>query len=438
MRVARGNRRHGTATRPGLEFPEKPENLKNHQRQQKHPSTANHWYTPLRNEWIYVTIPPMASSTRSPRTTADPASDAPFHSGDELLAVTGTRRCLFGENHQIKGICEIVRKVARSRGPVLIRGESGTGKEVLAAAIHGQSPRSAGPFLAVNAGAIPAELFESELFGAIKGAFTGADRDRRGRFDEADGGTLFLDEVGDMPLLQQVKLLRVLQSGEIHPVGAPRPHRVDTRVVTATNRNLESMVREGTFREDLYFRLNLFVITIPPLRERREDILPLARILAGRFAGEQGLGEPVFTADAEKLLTTYSWPGNIRELENALHYAVTMAEGDRLMPWHLPDAVRSGRSPFQALAGSEASASVQDSATLPGPAMANGQPHPPQAPLASSPTPDLSLPLAEVEKRHILAVYDAHSQNKTHAARALGISVRSLQLKLAAWGVSGK
>lgn len=370
----------------------------------------------------------MVSSRQSKGHSSGQAPDLGFHSGDELLAVTGTRRCLFGENHQIKGICEIVRKVARSRGPVLIRGESGTGKEVLAAAIHGQSPRSGGPFLAVNAGAIPAELFESELFGATKGAFTGADRDRLGRFDDADGGTLFLDEVGDMPLLQQVKLLRVLQSGEIHAVGASRPHRVDTRVVTATNRNLEAMVREGTFREDLYFRLNLFVITIPPLRERREDILPLARILAGRFAAEQKVSEPGFTAEAEMLLTAYSWPGNIRELENAVHYAVTMAEGERLSPWHLPDAVRLGRSPF--LSTSDAAPMpAPENETPPIPSPANGT-FPAQS--------DLSLPLAEVERRHILAVYEAHSRNKTHAAKALGISVRSLQLKLAAWGASGK
>jgi DNA-binding NtrC family response regulator len=186
------------------------------------------------------------------------------------------------------------------------------------------------------------------------------------------------------------------------------------------------MVREGTFRVDLYFRLNLFVITIPPLRERREDILPLARILAGRFALEQGGPEPRFSPEVDALLTAYPWPGNIRELENAVHYAVTMAEGERLIPWHLPDAVRLGRSPF--LPASEATPGSAP-ATAAHPTPMNGQ----------FPVPiDLSLPLAEIERRHILAVYEAHSRNKTHTAKALGISVRSLQLKLAAWGSPGK
>ncbi|MBF0498853.1 MAG: sigma-54-dependent Fis family transcriptional regulator [Candidatus Riflebacteria bacterium] len=349
------------------------------------------------------------------------------HSADAILAITGTRRCLFGENHQIKEICEVVRKVARSRGPVLIRGESGTGKEVLASAIHTQSPRANGPFLAVNAAAIPAELFESELFGHIKGSFTGADRDRIGRFEEASGGTLFLDEVGDMPLSQQAKLLRVLQCGEIHPVGASRPRRVDTRVVTATNRDLEKLVQESRFREDLYFRLSLFVITIPPLRERRDDIIALARIFTNRFAGEQGLTpQPFLTPETEAKLRDYSWPGNIRELENAIHYAVTMAENEEVTPFHLPDAVRLGRSPFHITADQSSTPAITD--------------NPPEIRNENNavvlPASSTALPLAEVERRHILSVLEAFGGNRTHAAKSLGISIRGLRVKLNAYAKS--
>ncbi|HEY9072477.1 MAG TPA: sigma-54 dependent transcriptional regulator [Candidatus Ozemobacteraceae bacterium] len=328
----------------------------------------------------------------------------------DLLAVTGTSQCLFGDNSQIRQICDVVRKVARSRGPVLLRGESGTGKEVLARALHLQSPRSEKPFIPVNAGSLPRELVESELFGHVKGAFTGADRDRVGRFDEADGGTLFLDEIGDMPVEQQVKLLRILQTGEVRPVGAARSHCVDVRVVAATNRDLESLVREGRFREDLYYRLSLFVITIPPLRKRHEDIPALAESFLKRFADEQERPALRLASETRDLLIEYEWPGNVRELENAMHYAVTMCDDEIIRPDDLPVAVRTCTPPF--LRKPEAA-----------------------APVAAS-SPPVLRPLAEVEREHILAVYDAVGRQKAGAARALGISVRSLQMKLKSWNVS--
>ena len=334
---------------------------------------------------------------------------------DNPLAAVGTSRCLFGENRQIKQICEIVRKVARSTGPVLIRGESGTGKEILAQAIHLQGPRAGKPFIAVNAAAIPRELFESELFGHQKGSFTGADRDRTGRFDEADGGTLFLDEIGDMAPEHQVKLLRVLQTGEVQPVGAARSHRVETRVVAATNQDLETLVEEGRFREDLYFRINLFPLTIPPLRDRREDILPLARHFAAGFARQQGWeGEVRLAPEVETLLTAYSWPGNIRELENCLHFAVTMMDGGTVGLGDLPDHVRLCQAPFAVKGG--------------GPSAGSGGSLPREAGEVRS--------LAEVERAYVLAAYAALERNKTQTAKRLGISLRSLQMKLKEWGES--
>ncbi|RCK78166.1 MAG: Response regulator of zinc sigma-54-dependent two-component system [Candidatus Ozemobacter sibiricus] len=395
---------------------------------------------------------------------------------DNPLTALGTSRCLFGENGQIKQICEIVRKIARSSGVALIRGESGTGKEILAQAIHLQSPRAHRPFIAVNAGAIPPDLFESELFGHRKGSFTGADRDRPGRFDEADGGTLFLDEIGDLALAHQVKLLRVLQTGEVQPVGESRPHRVDTRVVAATNRDLEALVREGKFREDLYFRLNLFTLTIPPLRERREDILPLARHFVRAFAQQQGRAEPPrLDPEVERLLLEYPWPGNIRELENCLHFAVTMADGDLITLADLPEHVRLCQAPFTPLSAASSSATSSSAAGGPAtlgpgaarstaatpsvvlPGAASPGPEPTPAPslnpssnpgtapcpttlgmtgLALPARPEEILPLAKVERTYVLAAYAATGRNKTQTARRLGISLRSLQMKLKAWGES--
>jgi DNA-binding NtrC family response regulator len=224
----------------------------------------------------------------------------------------------------------IAAKAARARVPVLIEGESGVGKEVIAEAIHAASPRNRKDVVAVNCGAIPANLVESELFGHEKGAFTGAFERKIGRFQEADGGTLFLDEVGEMPLEAQVKLLRVLQSGEIQPIGARHAKEVDVRVIAATNKTLLAEVEAGRFREDLYYRLNVVQVAIPPLRERTGDIPALARHLLGRIAEQPGLRPLGITDDALALLGTYDWPGNVRQLQNALFRAAVLCDGDGL------------------------------------------------------------------------------------------------------------
>ena len=213
---------------------------------------------------------------------------------------------------------------------MLIEGDSGVGKEVVAEAIHAASPRARKAIIRINCGAIPANLVESELFGHEKGAFTGAFERKIGRFQEADGGTLFLDEVGEMPLEAQVKLLRVLQSGEIQPVGARHAFEVDVRVIAATNKTLSDEIEAGRFREDLFYRLNVVQVTIPPLRDRPGDIAPLARHLLGRIAEQPGLRPLGITDDALALLNTYEWPGNVRQLHNALFRAAVLCDGDGL------------------------------------------------------------------------------------------------------------
>lgn len=331
-----------------------------------------------------------------------------------MPAVTAAGHCLFGDSHKVRSICHVVDKVAPNRGPVLLRGESGTGKEVVARAIHLRSPRARQPFVAVNAGAIPQELFESALFGHRKGSFTGATADHAGYFDQANGGTLFLDEIGDLPLMQQVKLLRVLQNGDIQPVGAREVHFVDVRVVAATNRPLERLVETGRFREDLYFRLNLFTMTLPALRDRVEDIVPLAEAFLRRMGAEAGNENLRWARGAIDVLKRYPWPGNIRELENVVQFAVAMTESSTVTPDALPERVRRGEVPFD-------------------PARLHGQSGPAPADAASPATdrtPHGIMPLEDVIREHILAVYAQCHRNKTHTAQALGISLRGLQMRL--------
>lgn len=237
---------------------------------------------------------------------------------------------IVGSAPQFRAALAIAAKAARARVPVLIEGESGVGKEVVAEAIHAASPRHAKPMVRVNCGAIPANLVESELFGHEKGAFTGAFERKIGRFQEAEGGTILLDEIGEMPLEAQVKLLRVLQSGEVHPIGARHVSEVDVRVIAATNKTLLTEVEEGRFREDLYYRLNVVQVTIPPLRERAGDIAPLARHLLARIAEQPGLRPLGITDDAIALLAGYDWPGNVRQLQNALFRAAVLCDGDAL------------------------------------------------------------------------------------------------------------
>jgi transcriptional regulator with GAF, ATPase, and Fis domain len=246
---------------------------------------------------------------------------------------------IVGESHRIREVYRLLRRAAASDTTVLLRGESGTGKEVAARALHQESPRAAGPFVAINCATLSESLLESELFGHEKGAFTGAVARKTGKAEAADGGTLFLDEIGELPLHLQAKLLRFLQEREFERVGGTRPIRVDVRVVAATNRDLEKAIREGTFREDLYYRLSVIPLRLPSLRERREDI-PL---LASHFAALtcQRLGRPVagFTPEARACLQGYDWPGNARELSNAVERAIVLGEGDLIRPEDLPETV---------------------------------------------------------------------------------------------------
>ncbi len=303
-------------------------------------------------------------------------------------------------------IARTVRKVAPFKTAVLVTGESGVGKELVSRAIHGFSPRSGGPFVAVNCGAIPETLLESELFGHVRGAFTDATADKRGLFEEAKGGTLFLDEIGELPLALQVKLLRALQEEEVRRVGDVRSIKIDARVVTATSRDLALMVEEGTFRQDLYYRLNVMPIEVPPLRERRDDIPPLV----GHFitALNRRLGTKVTAVDdaAFAFLLAYRWPGNVRELENTLEHAAVMAEQPVLCVADLPERVRHARA---------ATGGV----------------------MLALPDGDLSVKRAQraLEREFILRALAQTDGNRTHAARLLDLSHRALLYKIKEFGL---
>jgi DNA-binding NtrC family response regulator len=253
-------------------------------------------------------------------------------------------------------VIALARRVSRSDLPVLIEGESGTGKEVFSRAIHGSSERAGAAFVAVNCGALPAALIESILFGHEKGAFTGATERRRGRFQEASGGTLFLDEIGELPLDAQVKLLRAVQSGEVDPVGRTGPVKVNCRLICATNRDLRAMVAAGQFREDLYYRISVFPLSLPPLRERREDLPGLANMFLAQFSSEAGSTIEGFSSEALVEISRAPWPGNVRQLQNAIQRAVIMSDGVRIRPGDLhglePDQPVSAR--LEANAGAPA------------------------------------------------------------------------------------
>ncbi|MHC2020664.1 sigma-54-dependent transcriptional regulator [Methylobacterium sp. CM6247] len=247
-----------------------------------------------------------------------------------------TFKDLSSRSPDMERVIRLAERSAKSNIPVLIEGESGVGKEVLARAIQGSGDRRGKAFVTVNCGAIPDNLVESTLFGHEKGAFTGATERHMGKFVEASGGTLFLDEIGELPLDAQVKLLRALQEGEVDPVGAKRSVRIDIRLISATNRSLLDLVKQGRFREDLYYRLNVFPMTLPPLRARREDIPDLVRSFCARFAAEEGKRVRAITPEAMSLLCRYGWPGNVRQLENALFRAVVLADSDELTVSEFP------------------------------------------------------------------------------------------------------
>jgi DNA-binding NtrC family response regulator len=243
---------------------------------------------------------------------------------------TLTFRDIITRNSRMQAVLRTAEKAAASLIPVLVEGESGVGKELIARAIHGSGERRAKPFVAVNCGAIPDNLVESMLFGHEKGAFTGATDRHVGKFVEASGGTLFLDEIGELPPAAQVKLLRAIQEGQVDPVGGKKPIKVDVRIISATNRNLIADVKTGRFREDLFYRLHVFPITVPPLRERPEDIADLVRHFLIRFAAEEGKRIRAVTGEALSLLNAHPWPGNVRQLENAVFRAVVLADGDEV------------------------------------------------------------------------------------------------------------
>jgi two-component system response regulator HydG len=323
----------------------------------------------------------------------------------ESLGLRFDRSRIIGQSSAILKLLDTVAQVAASEATVLISGESGTGKELIAGAIHFNSPRREGPFVRLNCAAITETLLESELFGHEKGAFTGAERRREGRFHQADGGSLFLDEVSAMPLSMQVKLLRVLQEREFTRVGGEALVRVDVRVIAATNRHLPDLIAAGTFREDLYYRLNVVGLETPPLRARREDIPLLAQHFLETFARRNRKPIKGFTPQAMDRLIRHHWPGNVRELMNAVERAVVLTRADYLAEDDFP---------FIAAAG---------------PAPPEGPPAP-AAPGVGDPRP-----LNEVEKDTILKALEAAGGNKSETARRLGITRRTLHKKLKAYGV---
>jgi Nif-specific regulatory protein len=252
---------------------------------------------------------------------------------------------MIGASPAMRQVYEEVGQVARTTATALILGESGTGKELVAHAIHANSERAGAPFIKINSAAFPETLFESELFGHERGAFTGAVGRKKGRLDRAQGGTLFLDEIGDLPLSTQVKLLRVLQSREYERLGGTETLRADVRLIAATNKNLAAAVVAGTFREDLYYRLNVFTITLPPLRERRTDVPALAQYFLDKYSREHRRDIRRITSRALELLAAHPWPGNVRELENAIERAVVSCGGAVVDEFHLPEALRGTAAP---------------------------------------------------------------------------------------------
>lgn len=326
-----------------------------------------------------------------------------------LAAVAGHDDAPVVQDGQMRALLERAAQVARSEASVLITGESGTGKEVMARHIHAASRRARGPFVALNVAALPESLLESELFGHEKGAFSGAVAARRGKFEQADRGTILLDEIGEMQPHLQAKLLRAIQEREVDRLGGAAPVKIDVRILAATHRDLAAEVRAGRFREDLYFRLNVVTLRIPPLRERQADILPLAEHFAHRYAQVNGLPQRGLSPAAQSLLLGHPWPGNVRELENALHRAVLLAEGREIGP----DAIELlAAAPFQAVA--EAMVVVPAA----------------QRPLTSPVAALVGRKMEEVERDLILETLGRCLGNRTRAAEILGISIRTLRNKL--------
>jgi Nif-specific regulatory protein len=306
---------------------------------------------------------------------------------------------IIGNSHAMQDVFDMIAQVCRSDATVLIRGESGTGKELVAHAVHYNSHRSDKPFIKVNCAALPETVIESELFGHEKGAFTGAVNTRRGRFELAHGGTIFLDEIGDLSPTTQIKLLRVLQEKEFERVGGHETHRVNVRVITATNRNLEQLIEQKLFREDLYYRLNVFPIHIPPLRDRKSDILLLADHFIEKYATHNNVAVRRISTPAIDLLTSYHWPGNVRELENCVERAVLLSVDEVIHSHHLPPSLQSAESSNTEFAGT------------------------------------LEESLDNLERELILDALKSTRGNMAKAARLLGITERIMGLRVKKHGI---
>jgi two-component system response regulator HydG len=321
-----------------------------------------------------------------------------------LKEAAGTDRAvghLVGESPAMKRVYDLISRVANTSASVLITGESGTGKELIARALHSESDRRDKPFVAINCAAVPANLLESELFGHVKGAFTDAHSGRRGLFEQASGGTIFLDEIGEMPTDMQPKLLRVLQERKVRPVGGNTEIAFDTRVIAATNRDLETQVDAGTFREDLYYRLNVVQIHSPPLRARGNDLLTLAQHFVERVAARTGKPVRGLSSDAARKLLEYDWPGNVRQLENSIERAVTLTRFEQITTDDLPEKIRDHQPSKLVLVDYDA---------------------------------EHLLSLDELERRYIERVLKTVSDNKTRAAKLLGLDRRTLYRKLERYG----
>ena len=311
---------------------------------------------------------------------------------------------LVGESTPMRQLFDLLERIASSDSSVLVMGESGTGKELIARAIHRRSRRAGGPFVALNCAAVPETLLESELFGHARGAFTDARSARRGLFLESDRGTLFLDEIGELPLAMQPKLLRALQERTVRPVGGEREEAFDARVIAATNRDLEYAVEGGRFREDLFFRVNVIQVEVPPLRSRGSDVLLLAQRFVRQFAERAGKAVRGIGSGAAEVLLAYEWPGNVRELQNAIERAVALTVFEELTPEDLPERIRTWKRSHIVVAAED---------------------------------PRELLPMEEVERRYIVRVLEAVGGNKSLAAKTLGFDRKTLYRKLERYGVAG-
>jgi two-component system response regulator PilR (NtrC family) len=331
---------------------------------------------------------------------------------------------LVGRSDSMQQVHAMVGKVARSMAPVLVHGESGTGKELVARAVHELSPRAPGPFIAVNCGAIPESLLEAEFFGYRKGAFTGAVEDREGFFQAAQGGTLFLDEIGDLPLSMQSKLLRVIQERAVRPIGAVSEAPVNVRIVSATHRDLGEEVHAGRFRQDLYYRLNVICINLPPLRERASDLALICRAVLERIARDAGVTPvPTISADALRFLSGYAFPGNVRELENLLQRALALSGGEIIEQQDLGLPLDSGAREPVAPALDE----------LPRPL---SQPPPEPAAVTVALPADLQAYLDTVERDILVRALERYRYNRTAAGASMGLSLRQMRYRMARLGVT--